>query len=261
MKRFKSISLKDDKSKWKRGLLIAIPILVLGLYLLYRLLAPGPSSGRWAYYRSLLLDPESVSEFILQPGLRCDDSVFAFPSTGTALGLWDQSYRLGHRHQGVDIFPGTSPGVTPVYAAYSGYLTRLSDWRSTVIIRIPEDPLQANRQIWTYYTHMATQDGQSFVSEDFPIGSFEVFVEEGTFLGYQGDYSGDPLNPTGLHLHFSIVRDDGDGNFLNELDIANTIDPSPYFNLAFNHNANSDDIPICLNEATYADWTFINADG
>ena len=235
-------------------MLILIPIAALGAYILYLLFSPSESSGRWAYYRALLVDRESLAQFILEPGLRCDDSVFAFPSTGAIFGLWDQSYRLGHRHQGLDIFPGTSPGETAVYAAYSGYLSRLSDWAATVIIRIPEDPLRPGRQIWNYYTHMASKQGDSFISDSFPEGTFEVFVEEGTLLGYQGNYSGDPLNPTGLHLHFSIVKDDGQGNFLNELEIKNTIDPSPYFNLAVNHNNNADDIPFCEAHTTFADW-------
>ncbi len=261
MKRFKAIPLSKDDAKWRRWLLLAIPLLVVALYFLYRLLSPGPSSGRWAYYRALLLDRESLSQYLLQPGLRCGDSVFAFPTTGSPIGLWDQSYRLGHRHQGIDIFPATDPGVTPVYAAYPGYLSRLGDWKSSVIIRIPDDPLQPGRQIWNYYTHMATKEGGSFVSEEFPPGTSEIFVEAGTFLGYQGNFSGDPINPTGLHLHFSVVRDDGEGRFLNELDITNTLDPSPYFNLPLNHNENRDDIPMCALEITYAEWDLVGNDG
>ena len=42
-----------------------------------------------------------------------------------------------------------------------------------------------------------------------------MYVAQGTLLGYQGNYSGDPNNPTGVHLHFSIVKDDGKGGFLN----------------------------------------------
>jgi hypothetical protein len=105
---------------------------------------------------------------------------------------------------------------------------------------------------------MASRDGDSFIVEDFPTGSFEIFVEAGTLLGYQGNYSGDALNPTGLHLHFSVVKDDGDGNFLNELDIDNTYDPSPYFNLAFNHNENPNEIPLCEQEITFADWDLVD---
>jgi polysaccharide pyruvyl transferase WcaK-like protein len=38
----------------------------------------------------------------------------------------------------------------------------------------------------------------------------------------------------GVHLHFSIVRDDGSGKYLNELEINNTLDPSLYFGLNLN---------------------------
>jgi len=136
-------------------------------------------------------------------------------------------------------------GLTPVYAAYDGYLTRLSDWKSSVIQRVPSDPLQPGRQIWLYYTHMADEAGTSYVVADFPPGTREVFVAAGTLLGYQGNYSGDPNNPTGVHLHFSIVRDDGNGNFLNELDIRNTYDPSPYLGLALNAKTSQGEVPLC----------------
>lgn len=53
-------------------------------------------------------------------------------------------------------------------------------------------------------------------------------MEAGTLLGYQGNYSGDPANPVGIHLHFSIVKDDGQGKFMNETRMENTLDPSPY---------------------------------
>jgi hypothetical protein len=46
--------------------------------------------------------------------------------------------------------------------------------------------------------------------------------------------SGEPGNPVGVHLHFSIVRDDGKGSFRNELDSHNTLDPSPYLGLPLN---------------------------
>lgn len=261
MRGFKPIALRAPDANLRKWLLIlGAPLLILVGVLLYIYFVPPRSSGRWAYFRALLLDRETFEQFSLQPGMRCGDAPFAFPTTGAVVGLWDQSYRAGHQHQGLDIFPGTAAGETPVYAAYGGYLTRLPDWTATVIIRIPSDPLQPDRQIWTYYTHMASQGGDSFISEAFPPGTFEVFVEQGAFLGYQGDYSGDPRNPTGLHLHFSIVKDDGEGDFLNELDIDNTYDPSPYFNLAVNHNQNPDEIPLCEEEITYADWDLVDAD-
>jgi hypothetical protein len=113
----------------------------------------------------------------------------------------------------------------------------LPDWKSTVIMRIPSDPLEPNRQIWTYYTHMAYTSGESLIAADFPPGSSEIFVKAGTLLGYQGNYSGTPGNPTGVHLHFSIVKDNGKGGFLNELEIGNTIDPSPYLGMPLNNKA------------------------
>jgi hypothetical protein len=190
-------------------------------------------------------NPAAHPEWKLSAGSRCGDAPFLFPTDGMVGFLWDDSFRPGHRHQGLDIFGGTDVGITPVIVAYPGYLTRLPDWVSTVIVRIPSDPLNPGRQIWTYYTHMATRDGGSFISADFPPGTFEKFVDAGTFLGYQGNYSGDPNNPTGVHLHFSIVKDDGQGSFRNELEINNTYDPSPYLGLRVNAQENLDTVPVC----------------
>jgi hypothetical protein len=193
---------------------------------------------------AFLNDPASRPELMMTSGTRCGDAPFIFPTNGLVGFIWDD-YFNHKRHQGIDIFAGTEVGITPVTAAYPGYLTRKSDWKSTVIIRVPDDPLQAGRQIWVYYTHMADKEGNSFISPEFPAGTEEVYVEAGTFLGYQGNYSGDPNNPVGVHLHVSVVKDDGFGNFTNELEIKNTYDPSPYFGLALNANANPDTIPVC----------------
>jgi hypothetical protein len=92
---------------------------------------------------------------------------------------------------------------------------------------------------------MADPQGNSLVSPEFPTGTAEVYVEAGTLLGYQGNYSGDPNNPVGVHLHISVVKDDGFGNFTNELEIKNTYDPSPYFGMSLNANVNHDTIPLC----------------
>ncbi len=96
---------------------------------------------------------------------------------------------------------------------------------------------------------MADKDGNSFISEAFPPDTHEVFVEAGTLLGYQGDFSGTPNNPVGVHLHFSVVKDDGSGKYLNELDIDNTLDPSPYFGLPLNSKSNTDTVPVCRESA------------
>jgi murein DD-endopeptidase MepM/ murein hydrolase activator NlpD len=196
---------------------------------------------------SWIRNPLSHPDWLTGSKTRCfPETPFLFPTEGYIGFLWDDSFRPGHRHQGIDIFTKEGSGQTPIYAAYAGYLTRLPDWKSTLIIRIPEDPLQPGRQIWTYYTHMANSEGTTYIVEEFPPGTSDLFVEEGTLLGYQGNYSGTPGNPTGVHLHFSIVRDDGQGSFLNELKIQNTLDPSPYFNLPLNGKTNPDQIPDCL---------------
>ena len=186
----------------------------------------------------------------LTAGNVCGAAPFQMPTDGYIGFLWGDSLRFFTRHQGLDIFGGAEPGVTPVYAAYAGYLTRKSDWKSSVIIRIPSDPLQPGRQIWTYYTHMADPAGNSFIAAEYSPGVSEVFVPAGTLLGYQGNYSGDPNNPVGVHLHFSIVLDNGSGGFLNELDIRNTLDPSPYLGMALDGTKDQGEIPACLRQAS-----------
>ena len=214
----------------------------LGIYL-YRAFQPTASRGMDVrnWITSGLSDPENL----IRVGERCGDAPFIYPTNGLIGFLWGDSFRLGHEHQGLDIFGGNDVGITPVVAAYDGYLTRLPEWKSSVIMRVPDDPLQPSRQIWLYYTHMATREGSSYIVPEFPPDTAEVFVPAGTLLGYQGNYSGDPNNPVGVHLHFSIVKDDGSGKFLNELKIANTLDPSPYFNMPLNANVNRDKIPVC----------------
>jgi len=202
-------------------------------------------SARTAEVYNWLRDSTSRPELMMTTGVTCGDAPFIFPTNGLIGFIWDDSFRPGHRHSGIDIFAGTDVGITPIVTAYPGYLTRKSDWKSSVIIRVPKDPLQPGRQIWVYYTHMADPNGNSYISPEFPTGTTEVFVEAGTFLGYQGNYSGDPNNPVGVHLHVSVVKDDGFGNFTNELDINNTYDPSPYFGLPLNANENTDTIPVC----------------
>lgn len=192
-----------------------------------------------------LRNSEGHPEWSVSAGETCGDAPFVIPTDGLVGFIWGDSFRIGHIHQGIDIFGGKEAGVTPVYSAYDGYLTRLDSWKSSLIIRIPDDPLNPGQQIWTYYTHLADEAGESLIAEDFSPGTTELFIEAGTFLGYQGNYSGTPNEPTGVHLHFSIVKDDGNGNFLNELEIKNTLDPSPYFELPLNNDSNTDTIPVC----------------
>jgi len=228
----------------KLSLLVVIPVAIAaaGIYLYF---TQARSVTRTVQVMDYIRDPSSRPELMMTTGTVCGDAPFIFPTDGLIGFIWDDSFRPGHRHSGLDIFAGTEVGVTPIVAAYPGYLTRQADWKSTVIIRVPVDSLEPARQIWVYYTHMADAYGNPFISPNFPPGTEEVFVEAGTFLGYQGNYSGDPANPVGVHLHISIVADDGFGKFKNELEIENTYDPTPYFGLPLNANENPDVIPVC----------------
>ena len=95
---------------------------------------------------------------------------------------------------------------------------------------------------------MADAEGNSFIRPDYPPGTYEQFVEAGTLLGYQGNYSADPANPTGVHLHFSIVLDDGEGSFRNELEYRNTLDPSPYLGVELNGKRIGSEVAVCKSQ-------------
>lgn len=236
--------MSTKRSYLRVALAVLAVISMVAGYFIYR----DRSVGRLANPSRLALwlrDPAAHSAWNVPAGQRCGDAPFIFPTQGFVGFVWDDSFRIGHRHQGIDVFGGKPVGEEPVIAAYPGYLTRLPDWKSTVIIRIPDDPLNPQRQIWTYYTHMADPNGESYISLEFPPGTYDRYVEAGTVLGYQGSYSGDPNNPTGVHLHFSVVKDDGNGGFMNELEIENTLDPSPYLGMELNAQTNQGQVPVC----------------
>ncbi len=221
-------------------IIITVMIAALITYYRYR-----PNAARVDKFRQWIQNPASHADWKLVAGTQCGSAPFHFPTDGFVGFLWGDPMGRGHIHQGIDIFAGTDIGITRVIAAYPGYLMRLADWKSAVIVRVPNDPLHPGQQIWLYYTHMADEFGNSFISSEFPAGTSEQLIEAGTFLGYQGDYSGDPNNPVGVHLHFSIVEDDGTGHFKNELEIKNTLDPSPYLGLPLNAYENRDQVPLC----------------
>ena len=229
-KRFLTISI----------IIVAVVTAAVTAYTLYR-----PNAVRVDKFRQWMRNPASHPDWKLLAGSQCGPAPFLFPTDGFAGFLWGDSFGLRHTHQGIDIFAGTDIGLTKVISAYPGYLTRLPDWKSSVIMRVPSDPLEPERQIWLYYTHMADPYGNSFISEEYPAGTSEKYIEAGVLLGYQGNYSGDPNNPVGVHLHFSIVEDDGAGQFRNELEIKNTLDPSPYLGLPLNGYENRDKVPRC----------------
>jgi len=227
--------------------LILFSALVAGLALAYFLLR-----GRWgdpkrnALVGEYLLDPGAHPEWITRANARCEGAPFAFPTDGYVGYLWGDAMRTLTRHQGIDIFGNLPLGQTPVFSASDGFLTRLADWKSAVIVRVPDDPLSRGRTIWIYYAHMADPQGRSFIDEEFPPGTMEKPVKMGQRLGFQGDYSGDPAHPTGVHLHLSIVLSDGRGGFRNETGIANTLDPSPYFGRTLHPEAGRYGAPQCI---------------
>ena len=225
--------------------LVAVLVVVIGYLLLGNL---RPTAERMVRLRQYWSDPGAHTDWMIRAGDQCGEAPFLMPTDGFIGFLWGSSFRPGHEHQGIDIFGPSGPnglGETPVVAAYSGYLTRLPAWRSSLIIRIPNDPLKPGRQIWMYYTHLADAEGNSFIAGEFPPGTKDVFVAAGTLLGHQGNYSADPDYPTGLLLHFSIVKDDGEGSFKNELEIRNTLDPSPYLGIDVNADRVGDAIVVC----------------
>jgi hypothetical protein len=151
--------------------------------------------------------------------------------------LWDDTrvppYGADHRHSGLEIFGEGRENTVLVYAVADGLLTRLPGWKSAVIIQ-HKDPLRSGEVVWTYYAHMASPGGRSYIVEDFLAGSSGVRVESGQLLGYQGVWSEHLLRLGWLHLHFSVVKATEDGSFLNETLVANTLDPSPYQGIVAN---------------------------
>ena len=238
--------LGERKRRIGLGLSILAVIAMIVGYSIFRRVRP--SAIRLQRLRQFWVDPAAHTEWMIHAGEQCGDAPFIMPTDGLIGFFWGDSFAPSHAHQGIDIFGPTGPdglGQTPVVAAYNGYLTRLPDWRSSVIIRIPSDPLRPERQIWMYYTHLADAEGHSYILDDFPPGTMDVFVKAGTLLGYQGNYSADPNNPTGMHLHFSIVKDDGHGQYLNELEIRNTLDPSPYLGIEVHASRAGDQPAVC----------------
>lgn len=186
-------------------------------------------------------NPDEREHLVTVQHEACPGAPFILPTDGFIGLLYDDPrgpYSSRNPHQGIDVFSNTKPGITPVYAAYDGYITREDDWKSTLIQRIPDDPLNPGTQVWLYYTHMADREGNDFIEETFPPGKREFYVEQGTLLGYTGDYNGNSARSVWVHLHFSIVQDDGNGRYLNELDFNNTIDPSPYLGMSLNYGCN-----------------------
>ncbi len=218
------------------GLVVISGLLLAGGWLAYQWLAGRSESNTYIF--RWLRQPRQYTHLNSEALSQCAGAPFVLPSEGFIGLLWRDDaapYNPLRRHTGIDIFGEGAPGTVPIYAVYDGYLTRLDDWISTVIIR-HDDPLQPGRTIWTYYTHLANTAGDSFITDDFPQGTYSKPVTQGALLGYQGDYN--PAFPVAMHLHMSIVTSNDDGSFKNEAVLENTLDPSPYFGMTLNVDDN-----------------------
>jgi len=190
-------------------------------------------TSRITRIRTWFANPAAHREWQIEGGTYCGDAQMMIPTTGFIGVGWGDGMRPLYNHTGYDIFsPAGADNVTPIFAAYDGYLTREAGWLSAVIIRHPDLPTEDGEQLWSYYTHMASADGStSYIDPAFPRGTRELFVSAGTLLGYQGTWSGNPDNPTGLHLHFSLARTTESGGYTNETVLENTVDPRPFLGL------------------------------
>ena len=239
----------------KRTRLLLVLALLLFLYGAYRV-APFASALGNTRDRQFLAwwrgDSATRAALVTIQREACPGAPFILPAEGFIGLLYGDPrgpYSPNRPHQGIDIFSNTDPGITPVYAAYDGYITREARWKSTLIQRVPQDPLHPERQIWLYYTHMADESGESdFIEPAFPPGTYDLFVAQGTLLGYTGNYSGSRLRSVWTHLHFSIVLDDG-GRYRNELEFANTVDPSPYLGIDVDHETAAAGVAGCRESA------------
>ena len=229
----------------KRLLIITLALLATAVLVGYWYLRTQARTERIERIRTWFADPADHPEWQIAVGERCGEAPMLIPTTGFIGVAWNDGLPPLYQHTGYDIFsPDGADNITPIIAAYDGYLTREAAWRSAVIIRHPDFPQFegipegiTDNEIWTYYTHMASADGEiSYIDPTFPPGTHEVFVEAGTLLGYQGTWSGNPERPTGLHLHFSITHSLPSGGYANETQIENTYDPMPFLGLEADEN-------------------------
>lgn len=229
------------------GLLLIL--LSLAALIIPKAIKTGANDPRDQAFTRYFTGDEEAKRTLFSAGAEpCPEAPFILPASGFIglhYGDTRRPYDADSPHQGIDIFNPAPAGTIPVYSAYEGFLTREEGWVSSVIIRVPADPLNPSDQIWLYYTHLASREGESYISDQFPAGTKEVFIPQGTVLGYMGNYNGSSLRTVATHLHFSIVKDTGTGLYSNELLFDNTLDPSPYFGMQLNYIC-SDAVPTCV---------------
>src|SRR5919109_1584923 len=165
-----------------------------------------PNIARLDKFRQWRRDPTAHADWSLVAGTRCGTAPFLFPTDGFAGFLWGDSFGLRHTHQGIDVFAGTDVGITRVIAAYPGYLTRSPDWKSAVIMRVPEDPLQPGRQIG-FITHIWQMNRGIHSS---PLSSPRVrlksLLRQAHFLVIRATIQGIPITPLASTCIFPSLK-------------------------------------------------------
>src|SRR5687767_6561981 len=115
--------------------LLLIVVLGVSLGLAYYFLRPLTATyPRIQRLHAYLDNPAAHPDWQIKAGERCGAAPFILPTDGYLGFGYGDSWRPGHRHQGLDIFGPTELNATPILAAYPGYLIRLPEWKSTVII-------------------------------------------------------------------------------------------------------------------------------
>ncbi len=160
--------------------------------------------------------------------LACPGAVWRLPSDGS-LGVQPKDGSL-------DFFGKGNEGKLPVYAVADGLLTRLPGWVDAVAIQ-HDDPLHPGKKVWSYYSGMGAPNGiDSYVAQDFPLGTANIPVKAGQLLGYQGSWSGTPQWPIWVHAHFTALNVPDPGTFPDKILLENIIDPLPYLGLTLDMN-------------------------
>ena len=148
----------------------------------------------------------------------CPGAAMVIPTTGTV--GWSYRWPTGSLglHTGIDVFGARGD---PVYAAEAGSVLSSDDRR----VRIRHAALGVD----SYYTHLDrvhVRSGQR--------------VARGQLIGEKGDKGADGL----VHLHFSLTRvpaGAADWLWLDEREIGNTVDPSPYLGANLNYATGATD--------------------
>jgi murein DD-endopeptidase MepM/ murein hydrolase activator NlpD len=148
----------------------------------------------------------------------CPGAAMVIPTDGKV--GWSYRWPTGvlGLHTGVDVFGARGD---PVYAVEGGPVLSADDRR----VRIRHAALAVD----SYYTHLDrvhVRSGQR--------------VARGQLIGEKGDKGADGI----VHLHFSLTRvppGAADWLWLDEREIANTVDPSPYLGANVNYATGATD--------------------